>query len=98
MAELDGLGQFRPVLVQEGASIMGTMLQKYGRHGNPKYHYFRVAADDNELQWDSKNGRTRRVALSAMTRFQRGQDTDVFRRYPQPTKAFLSFSIIYLDA
>eukprot|EP00983_Pelagomonas_calceolata_P131889 1161819-Pelagomonas_calceolata.AAC.8 len=31
------------------------MLQKYGRHGNPKYHYFRLGAEDTQLQWESKN-------------------------------------------
>jgi hypothetical protein len=31
------------------------MLQKYGRHGNPKYHFFRLGAEDTELQWESKN-------------------------------------------
>lgn len=35
--------------------------------------------------------------MSAMNRFQRGQETDVFKRYPQPNKAFLSFSILYTD-
>jgi hypothetical protein len=30
-------------------------------------------------------------------RFQRGQETEVFKRYPQPAKAYLSFSILYVD-
>ncbi len=33
------------------------MLQKYGRHGNPKYHHFRLGSDDVELQWESKGVR-----------------------------------------
>ena len=33
------------------------MLQKYGRHGTPKYHYFRLSSNDDELQWESKNVR-----------------------------------------
>lgn len=144
------------------------MLQKYGRHGIPKYHYFRLAAEDTELQWESKNvsgqslawqscacrqhsmngtcaestawvnghrcsltcfncfdamhmpvksladvvkshgsklcvsgcmqGRIRRVPLTWVVRFQRGQDTDVFRRYPQPQRVITSFSVIYIDA
>lgn len=32
----------------------GTTLLKYGRHGAPKYHHFRLSADDAELQWESK--------------------------------------------
>lgn len=32
----------------------GTKLQKYGRHGNPKTHYFRLSSDDTEVQWESK--------------------------------------------
>ena len=43
-------------------------------------------------------GRIRRINISKIKRFQRGQDTDVFRRYPQPKKAHLSFSILYQDA
>ncbi len=35
----------------------GTTLQKYGRHGAPKFHYFRLGQDDTELQWESKNVR-----------------------------------------
>ena len=32
----------------------GTLLLKYGRHGQPKSHYFRLSSDDTELQWESK--------------------------------------------
>jgi hypothetical protein len=32
----------------------GGQLYKYGRHGKPKYHYFRLAEEDTELQWESK--------------------------------------------
>ena len=34
--------------------LKGTNLLKYGRHGQPKSHYFRLSSDDSELQWDSK--------------------------------------------
>jgi hypothetical protein len=33
----------------------GTSLRKYGRRGSPKYHHFRLSADDKELQWLSSN-------------------------------------------
>ncbi len=33
----------------------GTTLEKYGRHGSPKVHFFRLSSDDLELQWESKN-------------------------------------------
>jgi hypothetical protein len=42
-------------------------------------------------------GRIRFVPLLQMRHFQRGQETDVFKRCPQPKKAFLSFSILYAD-
>lgn len=42
-------------------------------------------------------GKMRNVQLMRMRQFQRGQETDVFRRRPQPMRAFLSFSILYLD-
>lgn len=45
----------RTLIMAVFSLFQGTMLQKYGRHGNPKYHYFRLAADDRELQWESKN-------------------------------------------
>lgn len=42
-------------------------------------------------------GRPRHVALARVRRFQRGQETDVFRRRPQPLRALLSFSIMYQE-
>ena len=36
------------------ACLQGTTLLKYGRHGAPKIHYFRLSTDDTELQWESK--------------------------------------------
>ncbi len=38
----------------------------------------------------------RRVGLAWVRQFKRGQDTDVFRRYPQPSKVLCSFSVIYI--
>eukprot|EP00798_Chlamydomonas_sp_ICE-L_P032379 gene32379-2571_t len=75
----------------------GSKLEKYGRHGSPKMHYFRLSDNVAELQWDSKNGRTRHVLISSIHKFQRGQETDIFKRFPQPKKALFSFSIIYTD-
>ncbi|GAX81426.1 hypothetical protein CEUSTIGMA_g8856.t1 [Chlamydomonas eustigma] len=74
----------------------GTMLLKYGRHGNPKSHFFRLSSDDTEVQWESK-GRVRRVHLGWVRSFQRGQETEVFKRHLQPSKSHLSFSVIYVD-
>ena len=42
-------------------------------------------------------GRTRRVPLQWVRKFQRGQETEVFKRHLQPARAFLSFSILYID-
>ena len=42
-------------------------------------------------------GRTRRVPLKWIKRFSRGQETEVFKRYPQPAKSYVSFSIHYVD-
>ncbi|GFR46259.1 hypothetical protein Agub_g7811 [Astrephomene gubernaculifera] len=76
----------------------GTELLKYGRIGVPKYHPFRLSNDDLELQWESKKGLVRRVPLQRITRWQRGQETPVFRKHPQPKAANRSFSIYYIDA
>lgn len=40
-------------------------------------------------------GRVRSVKLDRVRRFQRGQETETFKREPQVKKALLSFSIIY---
>ncbi|KAG2441550.1 hypothetical protein HXX76_003171 [Chlamydomonas incerta] len=75
----------------------GTDLLKYGRIGNPKYHPFRLSNDDLELQWESKKGQIRRVPLGWITKWQRGQETSVFKKHPQPKLAHRSFSIFYVD-
>ncbi|MEW5304415.1 MAG: hypothetical protein WDW36_007026 [Sanguina aurantia] len=75
----------------------GTLLQKYGRQGTPKYHHFRLSSDDSELQWESKNGRIRRISIAWIHRWQRGQETAIFRKLPQPSRAHLSFSVMYID-
>lgn len=42
----------QPVLVTR--ALQGSILEKYGRHGKPKFHHFKLGADDSELQWVSK--------------------------------------------
>jgi hypothetical protein len=36
------------------AVLQGSTLRKYGRRGQPKYHYFKLSQDDYCLQWESK--------------------------------------------
>ena len=76
----------------------GTSLLKYGRAGAPKVHHFNLSPDDEELLWDSKGGKTRSLPIPWIKRLQRGQETEVFKRLPQPSKSHLSFSILYTDA
>jgi hypothetical protein len=45
----------------------GTHLRKYGRRGSPKYHMFKLSADDKELQWQSSNvGASAAAAAAAL--------------------------------
>lgn len=91
--------QQRPAEEVLTALRKGSMLQKYGRRGTPKYHLFRLSQDDTELQWESGGGtgRLRKIPLSRVKRVQQGQLTAIFKRYPQPKLAHLSLSLIYVD-
>ncbi|KAF3552168.1 hypothetical protein DY000_02006399 [Brassica cretica] len=74
----------------------GAYLLKYGRRGKPKFYPFRLSSDEIFLLWYC--GKTeKRLKLSSVTRIIPGQRTSVFRRYPQPTKEYQSFSLIYGD-
>ncbi len=77
----------------------GTHVAAQGQNMHYNLAHDITSRDLTQLQhntWHTAQGRIRRVPLAWMRRFQRGQETDVFRRYPQPSKAFQSFSIIYL--
>lgn len=60
------------------AAVKGTSLLKFGRRGNPHMHFFRLSEDNCALQWESRNGRVRRVPLSSVHKVVQGQQTDVF--------------------
>ena len=45
----------------------------------------------------SQQGQIRRVPLANIFKWQRGQDTAVFRKHPQPKALARSFSIFYYD-
>lgn len=73
----------------------GAWLLKHGRYGKPKLHYFRLINHDSQLAWRSANGARRTVDLGRVRELRRGQQTEVFRRYPQHAVAELSFSLLY---
>ncbi|KAF3527665.1 hypothetical protein DY000_02040119 [Brassica cretica] len=74
----------------------GAYQLKYGRHGKPKFYPFRLSSDDTYLIWYCGR-KEKRLKLNSVTRIipGQGQRTSVFRRYPQPTKEYQSFSLIY---
>ncbi|ANM63475.1 Regulator of chromosome condensation (RCC1) family protein [Arabidopsis thaliana] len=72
----------------------GAYLLKYGRRGKPKFYPFRLSSDEIYLLWYCGK-KEKRLKLSSVTRIIPGQRTAVFRRYPQPTKEYQSFSLIY---
>ncbi|ESQ45807.1 hypothetical protein EUTSA_v10011027mg, partial [Eutrema salsugineum] len=74
----------------------GAYLLKYGRRGKPKFYPFRLSSDEIYLLWYCGK-KEKRLKLSSVTRIIPGQRTAVFRRYPQPTKEYQSFSLIYGD-
>ncbi|XP_010503375.1 PREDICTED: uncharacterized protein LOC104780573 isoform X2 [Camelina sativa] len=74
----------------------GAYLLKYGRRGKPKFYPFRLSSDEIYLLW-YYGKKEKRLNLSSVTRIIPGQRTAVFRRYPQPTKEYQSFSLIYGD-
>ncbi|KAL1210251.1 PH, RCC1 and FYVE domains-containing protein 1 [Cardamine amara subsp. amara] len=74
----------------------GAYLLKYGRRGKPKFYPFRLSSDEIFLLWYCGK-KEKRLKLSSVTRIIPGQRTAVFRRYPQPTKEYQSFSLIYGD-
>lgn len=76
-------------------SAQGSWLLKYGRYGKPKLHYFRLINHDSQLAWRSANGTRRTVDLPRVRELQRGQGTEVFKRYPQQAVTALSFSLMY---
>lgn len=73
----------------------GAWLQKHGRLGKPKLHFFRVINHDTQLAWRSSNGITRTVDLARVSSTVRGQTTDVFKRNPNPEVKDFSFSLKY---
>ncbi|MEW5320094.1 MAG: hypothetical protein WDW38_011193 [Sanguina aurantia] len=44
-----------------------------------------------------RKGRIRRISIAWIHRWQRGQETAIFRKLPQPSRAHLSFSVMYID-
>ncbi|KAH0903190.1 hypothetical protein HID58_042693 [Brassica napus] len=74
----------------------GAYQLKYGRHGKPKFYPFRLSSDDTYLIWYCGR-KEKRLKLNSVTRIipGQGQRTVIFRRYPQPTKEYQSFSLIY---
>ncbi|GMH35195.1 hypothetical protein BSKO_03063 [Bryopsis sp. KO-2023] len=80
------------------AAVKGTSLLKFGRRGSPHMHFFRLSEDNCALQWESRNGRVRRVPLSSVHKVVQGQQTDVFiksRSRQTRSMADLSFSLLY---
>ncbi|EXB38473.1 putative E3 ubiquitin-protein ligase HERC1 [Morus notabilis] len=71
-----------------------TQLIKYCRKRKPKLCPFRIFADETTLIWFSR-GQERNLKLSSVSRIIPGQRTAVFRRYLQPEKDYLSFSLLY---
>ncbi|XP_004492531.1 PH, RCC1 and FYVE domains-containing protein 1 [Cicer arietinum] len=72
----------------------GTQLIKYSRKAKPKVCPFRLSLDETTLIWISHK-RERTLKLSSISRIIPGQRTAVFRRYLQPEKDYLSFSLVY---
>ncbi|CAD7703407.1 unnamed protein product [Ostreobium quekettii] len=80
------------------AVVKGTHLMKFGRHGAPKQHFFRLAADRHYLEWESR-GSKKRVNLLVVHRVLRGQFTPVFLKNNRNAQAKASpelcFSLLY---
>ncbi|KAJ1379787.1 Zinc finger, FYVE/PHD-type, partial [Sesbania bispinosa] len=72
----------------------GTQLIKYSRKAKPKVCPFRLSLDETTLIWISHK-KERNLKLSSVSRIIPGQRTAVFRRYLQPEKDYLSFSLVY---
>ncbi|XP_061357758.1 PH, RCC1 and FYVE domains-containing protein 1-like isoform X1 [Gastrolobium bilobum] len=72
----------------------GTQLIKYSRKAKPKVCPFRLSLDETTLIWISRK-KERNLKLSSVSRIIPGQRTAVFRRYLQPEKDYLSFSLLY---
>ncbi|XP_019450386.1 PREDICTED: E3 ubiquitin-protein ligase HERC2-like isoform X2 [Lupinus angustifolius] len=72
----------------------GAQLIKYSRKAKPKVCPFRLSPDESTLIWLSKK-KERNLKLSSVSRIIPGQRTAVFRRYLQPEKDYLSFSLVY---
>ncbi|KAH1235306.1 hypothetical protein AAZV13_09G232900 [Glycine max] len=72
----------------------GTQLIKYSRKTKPKVCPFRLSLDETTLIWISHK-KERKLNLSSVSRIIPGQRTVVFRRYLQPEKDYLSFSLVY---
>ncbi|XP_014496784.1 PH, RCC1 and FYVE domains-containing protein 1-like [Vigna radiata var. radiata] len=72
----------------------GTQLIKYSRKTKPKVRSFKLSLDEKTLIWISHK-KERHLKLSSVSHIISGQRTAVFRRYLQPEKNYLSFSLVY---
>ncbi|KAE9618205.1 putative chromatin regulator PHD family [Lupinus albus] len=91
MADPASYGNLEQALI---ALKKGAQLIKYSRKAKPKVCPFRLSPDETTLIWLSKK-KERNLKLSSVSRIIPGQRTAVFRRYLQPEKDYLSFSLLY---
>ncbi|KAK7395009.1 hypothetical protein VNO78_15550 [Psophocarpus tetragonolobus] len=80
--------------IEQALLKKGTQLIKYSRKAKPKVCPFRLSLDETTLIWISRK-KERNLKLSSVSRIISGQRTSVFRRYLQPEKDCLSFSLVY---
>ncbi|QCE12024.1 Transcription factor BREVIS RADIX [Vigna unguiculata] len=72
----------------------GTQLIKCSRKTKPKVRSFKLSLDEKTLIWISHK-KERNLKLSSVSQIISGQRTAVFRRYLQPEKNYISFSLVY---
>ncbi|TKY65720.1 E3 ubiquitin-protein ligase HERC1 [Spatholobus suberectus] len=95
MADLASHGNLERDIEQALIALKkGTQLIKYSRKTKPKVCPFRLSLDETTLIWISHK-KERNLKLSSVSRIIPGQRTVVFRRYLQPEKDYLSFSLLY---
>lgn len=96
ICEATGVGrrQARPCTPKRGGGNRRQGLRVYAGSSNPRLLVARAPAT---LVRDAMQGAVRRIPISYIKRFQQGQETSVFKRYPQPQRALLSFSVFYAD-
>jgi alpha-tubulin suppressor-like RCC1 family protein len=79
-------------LMKQGATML-----KFGRTGKPHFRTIVLSKNERFLLWSSPNKTTHesKVALTDVSKMEKGQKTAIFAKYRNPDHEQLSFSLLY---